>query len=52
MNESLQASLDVARKQFLSEFAQLRPKLHRFCARMCGSVLDTRTSTRKCSRPG
>jgi RNA polymerase sigma-70 factor (ECF subfamily) len=36
----LQASLDVARKQFLATMGELRPKLHRFCTRMCGSSLD------------
>jgi len=36
----LQASLDVTRKQFLAVIGELRPKLHRFCTRMCGSALD------------
>jgi RNA polymerase sigma-70 factor (ECF subfamily) len=36
----LQASLDDARKQFLAVVRDVRPRLHRFCARMCGSVLD------------
>src|SRR5260370_15247497 len=36
----LQASLEVARKQFLAAIGELRPKLHRFCTRMCASALD------------
>ena len=36
----LQASLDVMRKEFLAAIGELRPKLHRFCSRMCGSALD------------
>lgn len=37
---ALQASLEVSRRQFLAAVGELRPKLHRFCTRMCGSVLD------------
>src|SRR5262245_41930172 len=37
---ALQASLEVTRRQFLEAIGELRPKLHRFCARMCRSVLD------------
>jgi len=37
---ALQASLVVTREQFLTAIGELRPKLHRFCSRMCGSVLD------------
>src|SRR5258708_614362 len=37
---ALQASLEVSRREFLAAIGELRPKLHRFCARMCGSVLD------------
>src|SRR5260370_40352780 len=37
---ALQASLEVSRRQFLAAIGELRPKLHRFCTRMCGSVLD------------
>jgi RNA polymerase sigma-70 factor, ECF subfamily len=37
---NLQASIDVTRKQFLVAVKGVRPRLHRFCARMCGSVLD------------
>lgn len=37
---ALQTTLESARQQFLSTLSELRPKLHRFCSRMCGSVLD------------
>src|SRR5258708_13635117 len=37
---ALQASLEVSRREFLAVIGELRPKLHRFCTRMCGSVLD------------
>ncbi|MDB4883477.1 MAG: polymerase, sigma-24 subunit, subfamily [Gemmatimonadetes bacterium] len=37
---SLQASLEETRARFLAVVAELRPSLHRFCSRMCGSVLD------------
>jgi RNA polymerase sigma-70 factor (ECF subfamily) len=36
----LTASLLPLRRRFLSAVGALRPRLHRFCARMCGSVLD------------
>ncbi len=36
----LQGTLEDARKRFLAVVKDIRPKLHRFCARMCGSVLD------------
>ena len=36
----LQAALEDARKRFLAAVKPVRPKLHRFCTRMCGSVLD------------
>jgi RNA polymerase sigma-70 factor (ECF subfamily) len=36
----LQTSVDDARRRFLAAVAALRPSLHRFCSRMCGSVLD------------
>jgi RNA polymerase sigma-70 factor (ECF subfamily) len=36
----LRAALEVTRKQFLAAIGELRPKLHRYCARMCGSLLD------------
>ena len=31
---------DAARAAFDRVFAELRPKLHRYCARMTGSVID------------
>lgn len=34
------ATLEDARKRFLVMVGDLRPRLHRFCARMTGSVLD------------
>jgi RNA polymerase sigma-70 factor, ECF subfamily len=37
---ALQASLEVTRRQFLEAIGELRPKLHRFCTRMCRSALD------------
>jgi RNA polymerase sigma-70 factor, ECF subfamily len=37
---ALQAALEGPRKQFLAAIGELRPKLHRFCTRMCGSALD------------
>jgi RNA polymerase sigma-70 factor (ECF subfamily) len=37
---SWQAALEETRRQFLATIGELRPKLHRFCARMCGSALD------------
>lgn len=36
----LQAALEDTRKRFLAAVKDVRPKLHRFCTRMCGSVLD------------
>lgn len=36
----LQLALQETRKQFLTAIGELRPKLHRFCTRMCGSALD------------
>jgi RNA polymerase sigma-70 factor, ECF subfamily len=36
----LQASVAQSRKQFIAAASELRPRLHRFCARMCGSALD------------
>src|SRR4051812_6230231 len=29
-----------SRKQFVAAAAAVRPRLHRFCARMCGGLLD------------
>jgi RNA polymerase sigma-70 factor (ECF subfamily) len=37
---TLQAALAEPRRQFLATVQVLRPALHRFCSRMCGSVLD------------
>src|SRR2546427_11145334 len=36
----LQGTLEDARKRFLAAVKDMRPRLHRFCTRMCGSVLD------------
>jgi len=36
----LQASLEETRRQFLASVKDIRPRLHRFCTRMSGSVLD------------
>src|SRR5262249_19287638 len=33
-------ALAELQKQFLASVRELRPRLHRFCTRMCGSVLD------------
>jgi RNA polymerase sigma-70 factor (ECF subfamily) len=38
--EALRATLGETRKRFLRAIGIMRPKLHRFCARMCGSALD------------
>ena len=32
--------LEQARSRFLAAVKEMRPRLHRFCTRMCGSVLD------------
>ena len=37
---TLKTALDEPRRQFLATVQALRPALHRFCSRMCGSVLD------------
>jgi RNA polymerase sigma-70 factor, ECF subfamily len=39
-SEKLRATLAETRKAFLQTIAAVRPRLHRFCARMCGSALD------------
>lgn len=36
----LQSALEESRRRFLATVGALRPALHRFCSRMCGSVLD------------
>ncbi|HEY4307557.1 MAG TPA: RNA polymerase sigma factor [Gemmatimonadaceae bacterium] len=36
----LQKAIAQSRKEFVATAAALRPRLHRFCTRMCGSVLD------------
>ena len=37
---ALQQSIAASRKLFVASMSDLRPRLHRFCARMCGSSLD------------
>jgi RNA polymerase sigma-70 factor (ECF subfamily) len=39
-NESLISELKVARERFLELVSEIRPDLHRYCARMVGSVAD------------
>jgi RNA polymerase sigma-70 factor, ECF subfamily len=36
----LRTALEENRKRFLAAVEHIRPRLHRFCARMCGSVFD------------
>src|ERR1700722_86063 len=36
----MSAALQQARREFLALVEQLRPDLHRYCARMVGSVID------------
>ena len=36
----LQAAIEETRKRFLAGVTAMRPRLHRFCARMTGSALD------------
>ncbi|HEX7938727.1 MAG TPA: sigma-70 family RNA polymerase sigma factor [Gemmatimonadaceae bacterium] len=36
----LQSAVAQSRRQFVAAASSLRPRLHRFCARMCGSALD------------
>jgi len=38
--DDLRRSLEELQQRFLGDVKALRPKLHRFCARMCGSALD------------
>jgi RNA polymerase sigma-70 factor (ECF subfamily) len=40
LSPALRESVGEARKLFMAAAAELRPRLHRFCARMCGSSLD------------
>ena len=37
---ALQQAVGQSRRQFIAAAGELRPRLHRFCARMCGSSLD------------
>jgi RNA polymerase sigma-70 factor (ECF subfamily) len=37
---SVQAALEEGRRQFLALVAHIRPELHRYCARMTGSLAD------------
>jgi RNA polymerase sigma-70 factor (ECF subfamily) len=36
----LRTALEESRKRFLAAVEHIRPRLHRYCARMCGSVFD------------
>lgn len=36
----LSAAVLQSRKQFIAAAADVRPRLHRFCARMCGTAFD------------
>lgn len=38
--QSLQQSIAQSRKEFVREMAGIRPRLHKFCTRMCGSPFD------------
>src|SRR5215468_9246077 len=40
MSDRLLPALAEARQRFMDLVAELRPKLHRYCARMTGSVFD------------
>jgi len=40
VSSDFQATLEETRSRFLAAVKDIRPRLHRFCARMCGSVLD------------
>lgn len=40
VSRALQDAVSQSRKQFIIAVSALRPPLHRFCARMCGSSLD------------
>lgn len=40
MTSSVEASVAKAREDFLTMVAQIRPELHRYCARLTGSVIE------------
>ena len=40
MNESIPPALAAAREEFLALVSGIRPELHRYCARLTGSVID------------
>jgi RNA polymerase sigma-70 factor (ECF subfamily) len=40
LSGALQQAVAQSRRQFIAAAGELRPRLHRFCARMCGSSLD------------
>ena len=40
VHDSLLSSLQDARRQFLDLINDVRPELHRYCARMTGSIAD------------
>ena len=40
MPESILAELQEARQRFLQLVDEVRPELHRYCARMTGSIAD------------
>jgi RNA polymerase sigma-70 factor (ECF subfamily) len=40
MSEAFFATQKESRRQFLELVAEIRPDLHRYCARMTGSVID------------
>ena len=40
LTPELRAAISASRKQFTTAASEVRPRLHRFCTRMCGSPLD------------
>ena len=40
LSPALRDAISQSRKQFNATASDVRPRLHRFCARMCGSSLD------------
>jgi RNA polymerase sigma factor (sigma-70 family) len=40
LHEALKTELGESRRRFLEQVAALRPELHRYCARMTGSIAD------------